>query len=367
MYFFEKKWFVTMVAIIMLLIIVTLLKANEFLLTPIYIILKTIFIPFVIGGVLFYLLRPVVGWLVKKKAPKWLAILLAFLLLALFIFGLARLVGPLINDQLEMFVENVPAMVSTVTDLVKYIQENRSTFPDFVQEAMNKAVDEAEGQIQANIGNIANSLLSVFSVIGGFITAMINIVIAPFVLFYMLKDSDKFLPSVAKLFPKRNRDHVIAILKDMDKTIASYIQGQMTVSIIVGLLLLIGYLIIGLNYSLVLAVFGMLTNVIPYLGPFIAVAPAILVALFQDPIMVLYVIIVMVIAQQIEGNIISPNIMGKTLDIHPLTIIVLIMAAGNLAGLLGIIFIIPAYSVAKVVVVHIAKIFRQEESQENAR
>lgn len=360
----EKKWFRGMLAAVMLLLIVLLLKLNPFLLTPLVVLIKTIFLPFVLAGVLYYLCRPLVNWLEKKKVPRWIGIISAYLVIVLFIYGLIRLVGPVINDQLERFVDNLPAMVSTVTDWFTYVQENRSTLPDFVQEALLTASEEAEKQIQENAGDIANGILSIFGLIGGFINTLFYIVLVPFILFYMLKDGHRFAPSVAAFFPLGKRDYVRGVLKEMDKTISTYIQGQMLVSLIVGILLYIGYWIIDLNYSLVLALFGMLTNVIPFLGPFIAVAPALLVALFQDPIMVLWVAIIMIIAQQIEGNVISPNVMGKTLNIHPLTIIVLILTAGNLVGIIGVIFVIPVYSILKVIVLNIVKLFRKNETPE---
>lgn len=355
---FEKRWFRSMIAIILFLLIVFLLNKNQFILTPIVVLIKTIFLPFVVAGILFYLCRPLVAWLEKKKAPRWIAILAAYFAIILFVYGVVKLVGPVINDQLERFVDNLPAMVSTVADWIKYVQENRSTFPDFVQEALLNASADVESRIESNVGNIANGILGVFGLIGGFINTIFYLVLVPFILFYMLKDSHRFAPSVAVLFPQSKKEHVKNILKEMDKTISTYIQGQMLVSVIVGALLFIGYLIIGLNYSLVLAMFGMFTNVIPFLGPYIAVIPAFLVALFQDPIMALYVAIIMLVAQQIEGNIISPNIMGKTLNIHPLTIIVLILTAGNLIGIIGVIFVIPAYSIVKVLVVNIVKILK---------
>lgn len=357
---FDKKWFKVMSGIIMFLLIVFLLNINQFILTPIVVLIKTIFLPFVVAGILFYLCRPLVTWLEMKKTPKWLAILAAYAAITLFIFGVIRLMGPVINDQLGRFVDNLPEMVSAVIDLFKYIQENQSSFPSFIQEAFLTASEKLESQLQSNIGNIANGILSVFGLIGGFINTIFYLVLVPFILFYMLKDSHRFSPSVAILFPVSKREHVKNILKEMDKTISTYIQGQMLVSLIVGVLLYIGYLIIGLNYSLVLAMFGMFTNVIPFLGPYIAVIPAFLVALFQDPIMALYVAIIMLVAQQIEGNVISPNIMGKTLKIHPLTIIVLILTAGNLVGIVGVIFVIPAYSIVKVLIVNIIKIFKPE-------
>lgn len=360
----EKRWFKVMIAIILFLLIVFLLNVNEFLLVPVVVLIKTIFLPFVLAGILYYLCRPLVTFLEKRKLPRWVAILAAYVAIVLFVYGVFKLVAPAINDQLELFIENLPAMVSTVMEWVQYVQENRNTFPNFVQDAFLTASEDLETKIQDNVGNIANGVLGVFGFIGGFINTIFALVLVPFILFYMLKDGNHFAPSVTVFFPKSNKDNVLHILKDMDKTIATYIQGQMTVSIIVGILLYIGYLIIGLNYSLVLAVFGMFTNVIPFLGPYIAVIPALLVAVFQEPIMVLYVGIIMLIAQQIEGNIISPNIMGKTLNIHPLTIIVLILTAGNLVGIIGVIFVIPVYSIVKVIVINIVKIYRTAKTEE---
>lgn len=354
----EKKWFRTLLAIILILITVYLVRLNAVVLTPIVVLLQTIFLPFVLAGILYYLCRPLVRLLEQKRVPRWIAILSAYVVITLFIFALIRLVGPIISDQLQRFVDNLPAMVSTVTDWIKYIQENRTTFPDFIQEALLNASEELEARIQNNVGNIANGILGVFGFIGGVFNTIFYLVLVPFILFYMLKDSHRFAPSVVAYFKKSKQENVREILKDMDKTISSYIQGQMLVSFIVGALLYIGYLIIGLNYSLVLALFAMLMNVIPFLGPFLAVVPALLVALFQDPMMVVYVAIITVIAQQIEGNVVSPQVMGKTLNIHPLTIIVLILTAGKLVGIVGVIFVIPAYSIAKLLITHIVKIYK---------
>ncbi|WP_318272229.1 AI-2E family transporter [Jeotgalicoccus nanhaiensis] len=109
--------------------------------------------------------------------------------------------------------------------------------------------------------------------------------------------------------------------------------GQLFVSLIVGIMLLIGYLIIGLDYALLLALIGVVTDVIPFLGPYITVTPAIIDALFQNPLTVVYVAIIMLYAQQIDGNLITPNVMGNALSVHPLTVITLILAAGNISGI----------------------------------
>jgi predicted PurR-regulated permease PerM len=119
----------------------------------------------------------------------------------------------------------------------------------------------------------------------------------------------------------------------------------------------IGYLIIGLDYSILLAMFAMLTNVIPFLGPFIAVIPAVIVGFLDSPFMVVQVLIVVIVVQQIDGNVSSPLIMGKRLDIHPLTIILLLIVAGSMGGLLGMLLAVPTYAILKVICSHSYRLY----------
>jgi predicted PurR-regulated permease PerM len=358
MSFLNKKWFKFMLGFIMFLIIVLLLNENRFLLTPIIVLVQTIFFPFVLAGVLFYLCRPLVKWLEKQKVPSWIAILIAYIAIILFVSGVITLIGPLISDQLNRFIENLPAMISVVMDTIQYVQDSEGAIPTFINDMFINFSTQFEEILKNNISNITNSITGIFSFIGGLFNTVMYLVLVPFILFYMLKDHTRFVPSVLVLFPESRREHVQKILSQVDKAISSYIQGQLLVGVIVGTLLYIGYLIIGLNYSLVLALFGMFTNVIPFFGPFIAVIPAFLVALFQEPVLAIYVAIVMVIAQQIEGNVISPHVMGKTLSIHPLTIITLVLTSGSLFGILGVILIIPSYAILKILVIHTVKLYR---------
>ncbi|WP_335870229.1 AI-2E family transporter [Bacillus sp. 2205SS5-2] len=345
----NKRWFRTMLAIILTLIIIFLLDKVSFIFTPLLVLLKTIFLPFVIAGILFYLCRPLVNFLEKKKVPKGIAIIMAYVSIVLVVFGMYKMIGPVVNDQLDRFVKNIPEMSEAVQEGIEYVQENRKDMPEFVK----TSIENIGTTVEDNLTNWSKSFLS-------FITGLFNtifyLVLVPFILFYMLKDSNRFVPFIERFFPQNKRKDVNDVFGAMDKTISSYIQGQVFVSVCVGTLLYIGYLIIGLEYPLVLALFGLFTNVIPFLGPFLAVIPALLVAIFQDPIMVVYVGIIMLVAQQIEGNIISPQVMGKTLKIHPLTIIVLILFAGNLVGFVGIIFVIPVYAVSKTVITHLYKL-----------
>ncbi|HCW8574459.1 TPA: AI-2E family transporter, partial [Staphylococcus aureus] len=179
-----------------------------------------------------------------------------------------------------------------------------------------------------------------------------------FFLIYMLKDHEKFIPAVAKFFKGERKVFFVDLLTDLNFTLKSYIQGQVTVSVILGIFLYIGYSIIDLPYIPLLVLFAGVANLIPFLGSWLSFAPAAILGIIDSPTTFIWVCIITLIAHQLEGNIITPNVMGKSLSIHPLTIIVVILAAGDLGGFTLVLIAVPLYAVLKTVVSNIFK-YRQ--------
>ncbi len=142
---------------------------------------------------------------------------------------------------------------------------------------------------------------------------MFLLVLVPFFFIFMLKDHEKLAPFVYGFFTGKQRVWVKKTLSDIDNVLRSYIQGQLLISFLLAILLFIGYSVIGLKYALLLAIFGLFMNLIPFIGPWIAVAPAIVIAFVTDPTLVIWVGVITIAAQQIESNLITPNVMGKSL------------------------------------------------------
>jgi len=185
----------------------------------------------------------------------------------------------------------------------------------------------------------------------------------PFILYYLLKEGEKVPGFILKLLPAKHHEEGRNILSEMDDALSAYIQGKIMVSMILGLLIYVGYLIIGLDYSLILAVAAAVMNVIPFVGLFIGIIPSIVVAFIHSPGMLIQMLIVVIVVQQIESNFLSPQVMGKKLDIHPLTIILLLIMVGSISGLLGMFLAIPVYAILKVIVTHVYRMYglrRQE-------
>ncbi|MEK5205526.1 AI-2E family transporter [Psychrobacillus sp. FSL H8-0510] len=342
----KKLWFQTGVAILLTLVIIRMFMEVKSIFSPLLIIGQTIFLPLLLGGVLFYLSRPLLKWLESVKFPRWASILSVFAVIGLIGWLFYALIGPPITEQVNELVENTPEIIEDVEEVTKYALSQKDLLPETLQDT----VDDATGKIN-DIAVSAGSLL--FKFIQSVFQGIFVLVLVPFFLVYMLKDHEKFAPFVSSFAKGEKKTWIRKTLADIDDTLRSYIQGQLFVSFLVGLMLLIGYFAIGLEYALLLAIFGMMMNVIPFLGPYISVIPAIIIALTQEPKLAIYVAIIMLVAQQIESNFITPNVMGKSLDIHPLTVITVILAAGNIAGLWGIILAIPTYAVIKVILKNI--------------
>jgi predicted PurR-regulated permease PerM len=329
-----------------------------FIFQPLVVAFRTLIAPFLIAGVLFFLLRPPVQFLAKRKVPKSLAILLLYLIVAgaLTLIGIS--VGPMIRTQFAQLVEGLPEFVERA--VAKGYELAQSELFAIWMERLN--VDPAG--IAENVSGFAMSLADVVTsnltnVLGVVADVFLLVAIVPFILYFLLKDGDKMFEGAIKLLPATRRADGRKLLLEMDRTIGFFIRGQMTVAVCVGLLLLVGFQIIGLRYAVLLAFIAMVTNVIPYLGAFLSAAPAVLVGLAQSPDMALKVLIVTIVAQQLEGNLLSPWIMGKGLDIHPLTIILLLLVVSALFGPIGLLFAIPGYAVSKVVAVHVYRFLRK--------
>src|SRR5699024_8851401 len=253
-------------------------------------------------------------------------------------------------------IDNAPAIINETTVFVVDLLEKTGSLPIWLKDAIDNVTDSLSS-ISMQFGKWTVTLIqSLFQ-------GTLVLVLAPFFLIFMLKDHEKFSPFVTKFFSGETKAWVKKTIQDIDHVLSLYIRGQILISTILAILLFIGYSIIGLNFALLLAVFAFFMNIIPFIGPWIAFVPALIISFFQDPMMVIWVSLITLIAQQTDANLITPNIMGKTLDIHPLTIITILLAAGNIAGFIGILLAVPGYAVGKAI---ISNIYDRRQSIKNA-
>lgn len=346
---YYNKFFKYASGILLVLLIVFIFYQVAFLLSPIFNFVSILFAPLAISLVFYYLLRPLVYKLEEYKVPRVATIIVSYIVIALILVLFFAYVGPILADQ-------VKAIADTS---VKALEKMKSS-PNFATSSLQMTIQyEVEERLLAFAKEATTSLSQNLLSIVGYITHIATILaVIPFIVFYLLKSDADFSASFLDHMPEEYTKEVKKILKNIDTTLANFITGILTVSSIVGLLLFIGYLIIGLDYALILAAMAIVFMTIPFLGPFLSIAPAILVGLTISDYMMFKVALVFIIVQQIEANFLSPYILGQRLHIHPLTLILVLLAAGTLYGLVGLLLATPGYAVLKVLAINLYKIYQ---------
>ncbi|MDT2737209.1 AI-2E family transporter [Enterococcus pseudoavium] len=354
-----------------LLIIATLILVSskiDFVFQPIGTFFTTLFAPILIAGFLYYLLNPLVNLLMKLGVKRLVAIALIFLLLIGIIVLVFMSVIPNLVEQLVSLAKNIPGFVNNMQTWLQELADNATRFPLFKELDVDKYIsnlDVSAGSIlQRSLTGVTNGL---GSIIGKITTVVLLLVTVPFILFYMLKDGEKLVPNIERLFPEKQRENIKGLLQQLNKTLSDYISGQAIECLFVGTFTFLGYLLIGVDYAFLFGVIAGLTNLIPYLGPYLGLAPALVYTFFDSPTRALLCILIVLIVQQVDGNVIYPNVIGKSLNIHPLTIILILLVAGNLAGILGVFLGVPVYAILRTVIVFIIKIAKQSKQEERKK
>ncbi|MFC9540198.1 AI-2E family transporter [Lysinibacillus sp. NPDC056959] len=361
-----KNLFFTLIVLLLLACVIFMFQKVSFIFTPLKVLFEVVILPGVLAIIGYYLLRPILGLFERWRIPRVWGIFLLYIILIGIITLLVVLVYPFLRDQFTNLAQEFPGYFMAFTQniaeflnnarLNEYLDKVNLNYDSMVENFTTDMVDTVKD-------TAANLAQGVASGITGFVSALTGIVLSlvtvPFILFYLLKDGKKLPSFIIKICPPRMRKEVTEILQDMDKQISSYIQGQILVSMCIGAMVTIGFLIIGMKYALLLGFLAMITSVVPYLGPVIAITPAVIIALVTSPFMLIKLAIVWTVVQLIEGKFISPQIMGKSLSIHPITIIFVLLTAGSLFGVPGVILGIPGYAILKVLVTHLFKLYKQ--------
>ncbi|WP_421365436.1 AI-2E family transporter [Streptococcus suis] len=321
----------------------------SFLFRPIGSFLEIVLLPMILTGLLYYLLNPMVDWMEKHKISRTVGISILFVLIGLLIiWGLAVAI-PSIQEQVTSFAQNLPSNIQKIEGQVTgLLQDERfEQFRPTALEMLNKVNDQIVAYAQkfsSSAVNWASNLISTASQI------IVAILIMPFILFYLLRDGQYLNKHITQYLPTKWREPIGTVLSDVNGQLSNYVRGQVTVAIIVALMFSVMFSIIGLSYPITLGVMAGFLNLIPYLGSFLAMIPAVILGLIAGPIMLIKVLVVFMIEQTIEGRFVTPLIIGSSLSIHPITILFVLLTAGQMYGVLGVLLGIPIYASIKVLV-----------------
>jgi len=306
----------------------------------------------IIAAIFFaYLIYPVVKWL-NRKLPLILAILVLYAVIAgIIVIGLMYL---------------IPAITSEVTTLVHawpYIQHRIDAF---IQDPNNKLLSHAPPFIRQELAKLPHAVVTwvqshgaatagnAFMVLVGTAAFIGACVAVPVLAGYLLYDSETIKRFFMGFIPARRREGTLTLLGQLEQVIGGFIRGQLLVGLSVGIIIAAGLFVVHEPYAILLGAIAGALDLIPYIGPFIAVIPALIIAFisggFQEAV---YVAIVFVIANQAEGHIFAPNIVSRTIQLSPSAVLVSILIGGELYGIIGMFIAVPVAGIVRVLLLHI--------------
>lgn len=279
----------------------------------------------------------------RFRISRNLAIAIILLLLSLITAGLAGYTGVFIHGELRQFWADLPEILEVL----------RGKMDDLMKTAniggylTGKTGGQITGFLQKNLPAFTEQVtgsLSVLTMLGTLL------VLAPFILFYFLRDDSKLAAKLICRIPEPYRKHVYRTLSKADHTLAAYISGRVSLALALGILFYLGYLVAGVRYPLILAVIAAIASFIPVFGTLITVVPALIVGSVQTIWVIVKLLGAVLLINILKSRLLASYFIGRKLKIHSLTLIVLFLAAGALSGFIGLLVVVPVYAVTKVLI-----------------
>lgn len=320
---------------------------------------RSIVLLFFITGSIAYIINPTITRFAHKlKLRKGLAIGIFYIMIISPIIAILILILPILGNQIMSLVRDIPKYYEFLVDSLKHLQDTIQTSPE-----MQKLLDSFLASIRPRIENyLATIGIKAFNFIVTLTNSIFTLILATVLNFYFLIDMENIEKWFMNILPQNIKDKTLNALKEINVSFKSFLKAQAILCLFVGLADGLGAWILGVNYALILGIIAGFTEIIPYLGPFLGAIPAIVIALTISPWKALEIAIWYLVVQQIEAHFVVPNVMGKTMGLHPLTVIFSLLVFGKLLGFLGVILAVPIVAVMKIILkVYITDIWKKEE------
>ncbi len=302
--------------------------------------------PLFIGILIAWLFDPFVKWLQSKKIKRSFGAIITYLILFLIVFIVLAALIPLLAAQIGEFAKIAPGVFESIKGWCLGIFDYVGQIQNIDANSLKAEFFEKFNEIAAGITKELPSQL--FNIITGFFSGMGTLSLGFIIGFFLLVSFDS-TASLINFIPKKIRDTSMNLINDVNNSLRKYVQGALIDCSVIFILTSIGLWIIGLKAPALFGFFCGLTNIIPYLGPYIGGAPAVIVGFTQSPTIGILSIIVIAVIQFLEGNFLQPYIMSKTTKLHPVTIILGLLVFGYFFGMLGMLISTPVLAVCKTI------------------
>jgi predicted PurR-regulated permease PerM len=299
-------------------------------------LVNLIFISFIVS----YILKPLYMLLIKKGVNKKAASSLIIVgLLGLIVLTFVVLIPSIFRESLNInkAINDLQNYLINANMKIKVLNTNK-----VISSIMNNIYQKSNTQILIIFDRIFDSIL-------GLGENIITYMVSPLIIYYFLCDSENMINKTLIVFPPESRNVIKKIIEDIDKVLGRYIISQLILCGIIAIATFLILMFMKVEFPLILSLINGVFNIIPYFGPIFGVLPAVLIGLLASPKIALYTALWLFALQQIEGNILSPKIIGESISMHPLTVIILLMIGGKIGGILGMILAVPIGVVIKVI------------------
>lgn len=335
------------IAMIIATVFIVTLIAREWGVWNFILNILSVLSPFFIGFVLAWILNPLVNKLEKKKMPRVVGSMLVY---AIMILSIALFVGymlPVIYDQIQVLIRNLPSIFNEVEIFMNNIVSRLGNIDgvDFVS-----IKNQIFTTITSSFNNFMTSLPNtIMGMVGNLFSSLVTICFGLVIGLYMLIDFDSINGHLLNLLPKKNRFEASLLITNISTEVRKSVNGTLLVASMVFVCDSLGFFFIGLQAPLLFGLLCGITDLIPYVGPYIGGIVAVIVGFAQSPLIGILSLIIVVVVQLIENNILQPIVMSKTTELHPVTIIVGLLLFEHFFGIVGMILCTPCMSLVKVV------------------
>lgn len=334
------------VLIVVAIMIVTFVFKEWNILGFITILLKVL-TPFFIGFIIAWLFNPIVKFLCNHKFNRVWATILVYVIFLIFLSVFVIYSVPTITNQLNEFLSIFPKLSEIATDIIDKVCE-------FLTPILNEDVENVKTELYNSVIGIAKDITiglpdKVISLVTSIMSGLGTFLIGLFIGLYMLFDFDNVSKVLINFLPVSWRKDARNLIDVSNQTLINYIQGILLTTTLVWIGNSIGFSIAGLNAALLFAFFCGVTNIIPYVGPYIGGVPAAIVGFSQSIPTGIFVVISLVVVQLLDNVIFTPLVQSKGLKLHPVTIIIALLVFGHFFGIVGMIFAVPLIATFKTI------------------
>lgn len=337
----RRKSLVVLVVLILLVLVGLFLMNNRAK-------VMNICIPFIIGITIMYLIKPVLVKLKKIKIPSKYGILSIYAMFLVVLVCLVVFVLPRFADNTKELIIKMPEITTGYqSKFYKFI--NGLKIDAWPKEIKDLAVDKIRIESKNVQEFLINALKNILKSILRIMTKFFDLVLGMIIAYYLIVDEKVFKNMILMLVPKRYRNDVRIVGRNISNIVASFVRGQLLTAVIIGVLITIGLLVLKIDYALPLGLIAGISNIIPYFGPIIGAIPSVLVALLVSPVKVMWVLALMIFIQQIDNIVISPKVIEDKLGLHPVTTILSVLVGGEFFGVFGMLFGVLVVAILKVI------------------